>query len=674
MKRWRLSFAALLALPNAAGAQERVQDSILRIRNYLSLRQISDPQVSPDGSKILFTQRAINPIEDRWESSVYLMNADGGRRRFLLRGSNARWSPDGSRIVYLSNSQIFVRYMDGEDPGTQLTNLSAQPSNPTWSPDGKFIAFRMAVPNRRTWRIDLPERPEGARWTPEPRIIEKTNYRADGVGFLADANVHIFIISVDGGTARQITKGDWSVGSQSGTSELCWTPDGRQILFDGVAAEDADTRYRESYINAVDVATGGVRHIVTTKGGWRSPVVSPDGRMVAFVGYEWTPATFRTSDLRVIGVDGTGMRDLTASFDRDPGDLHWARDNSGVYFGADNLGSRNLYFASLRGSVQQLSEGVHMLREVSYAESGTALAVRASAYEPGDVVRVSLDGPKQIVELTHANDDWLSQIKMGKQEEVWYPSTNGMRIQGWIVTPPNFDPTKKYPLILDIHGGPHANWNVAFNFRFQYWAANGYIAFFPNHRGSVGYGGAFANAIDSAHPGDVAFDDLMKGVDALLARGYVDPNNLYVLGGSDGGSLTAWVVGHTDRFAAAISRYPVIDWISFAGTSDITQWGYQRFRNTPWENPDPWLRHSPLMYVGNIKTPTAIMTGELDLRTPISQSEELYQALRNKGVPTVLIRFANEYHGTMANPSNFMRTQLYSLSWMRRWARPAGGT
>jgi dipeptidyl aminopeptidase/acylaminoacyl peptidase len=236
------------------------------------------------------------------------------------------------------------------------------------------------------------------------------------------------------------------------------------------------------------------------------------------------------------------------------------------------------------------------------------------------------------------------------------------------VKPPDFDPDERYPLILHIHGGPHGMYNVGFSYAYQNFAANGYLVLYTNPRGSTGYGTEFGNAIDNGYP-SVDYDDLMAGVDAVVDRGWVDENRMYVTGCSGGGVLSSWVIGHTDRFAGAGVRCPVINWMSFAGTADITVWGYYRYEGFPWTNPDKYLEHSPLMYVENVTTPTILMTGELDLRTPMGQTEEYYQALKQVGVPTKLLRFHEEYHGTGSMPSNFMRTQLYLMKWFQQYEK-----
>jgi dipeptidyl aminopeptidase/acylaminoacyl peptidase len=267
------------------------------------------------------------------------------------------------------------------------------------------------------------------------------------------------------------------------------------------------------------------------------------------------------------------------------------------------------------------------------------------------------------------NGDVLARIKLGDVEEVWYTSTAGTRVQGWIVKPPGFNPRQKYPMIMEIHGGPHGMYNTAFSYMYQNFAANGYVVLYTNPRGSTGYGTDFGNAIERAYPG-VDYDDLMAGVDTVIGRGYVDDKRMYVGGCSGGGVLSSWVIGHTTRFAAAAVRCPVINWMSMAGTTDIPLFTHWWFDKPFWEDPMPWLKQSSLMYVGNVKTPTLLMTGILDLRTPMAQTEEYYAALKIRGVPAKLLRFEGEYHGTSSKPSNYMRTILYMMSWYKEHGRP----
>ena len=410
--------------------------------------------------------------------------------------------------------------------------------------------------------------------------------------------------------------------------------------------EDADLRYFESAINAVDVVTGETREITSRKGLWTSPVVSPDGQTIAFTGYDWSPQTYHVGELYTMGIDGSGMKMVAPELDRDIGGIIWDDDGSRFYFAVQDRGSSNVYSATPGGVLEQLTEGVQMLSLTSVGR-GTAVGVRSAPQTPGDVVRYDLRPGAVPVPLTDVNADVMAGVALGDLEEIWYGSTEGAQVQGWIVKPPGFDPSQSYPLILEIHGGPHGMYNVGFNWMFQNFAAHDFVVLYTNPRGSTGYGTDFGNAIDDRYPGERDLADLLTGVDEVVSRGYIDTDRMYVGGCSGGGALSSWVIGHDDRFAAAAVRCPVINWMSFAGTADVAMWGYRRFRELPWENPDKWLRHSSLMYVGDVTTPALLLTGELDLRTPMSQTEE--------------------YHGTGSKPSNFMRTQLYMRKWYDRW-------
>ncbi|HEY3177116.1 MAG TPA: S9 family peptidase [Candidatus Polarisedimenticolia bacterium] len=671
-----LHLTAHLPAPLLAGEPAPAQK--LEVANYLDWEQVSDPQLSPDGSRVVYTRQWVDRMEDKWASALWIVNVDGSRNRFLVKGTGARWSPDGTRIAYLADgepkgTQIFVRWMDAEGAISQITRVDEPPANIDWSPDGRFIAFTALVRKQDSWKIDLPTPPKGATWTEAPRIIEARNYRLDRQGLLEDGFTHLFFVTADGGTPRQVTSGNWNVGGRPEglpfALRIDWTPDGEEILFDALREDDADDRYRESHIHAVNVKTLAVRQITKEKGPWTGPVVSPDGRSIAYTGFAWTTQTYKTEEIYVIGRDGTGARRISGDLDRDPENLHWAPDGSGLYFTVDDRGSSNVLFASLKDGVRRVTEGTHMLSLTSLAAGGTAVGIRSAPQEPGEVVRYSLTSPGPPAKLTHVNDDILEGRRLGEVSEIWYGSGGGPKVQGWIVLPPDFDAKVKYPLILHIHGGPHAMYNVAFSYSFQNLAANGYVVLYVNPRGSTGYGTEFGNAIDDAYP-SVDYDDLMAGVDAVIAKGYVDTSRMYVTGVSGGGVLSSWIIGHTNRFAAAAVRAPVINWISFAGTTDITSWGYMRYRGYFWDNPKHWLDHSPLMYVKNVRTPALMMTGVLDLRTPMGQTEEYYQALKALKIPTAMIRFNGEYHGTGSKPSNFMRTQLYLMNWFKRYTKP----
>jgi dipeptidyl aminopeptidase/acylaminoacyl peptidase len=633
----------------------------LSLDMYMQWEDVQNPQLSPDGRQILYTRRWINPVDDRWDSQLWIMNADGSRARYLTDGSNATWSPDGTRIAYLAQGeprgqQIFVRWMDAEGATSQVTRVTERPSSLTWSPDGTRIAFNMLVPDRQRWRVSLPARPQGARWAEDPTVVERMHYRRERQGYTPQGHDHIFVVDANGAAPRQVTSGDWNHGSPE------WTPDGRSILFTSLRVEDAEYRWRETEIYRVDVASGAITQLSDYRGPKRGATVSPDGRRVAFAGYPWNRDTYREWDLYVMDMDGSNLRPLTRALDRSPQSITWADDSRSIYFNADDQGSRNLHHVTLNGDLRQVTSGNHVLT-VSDIRRGTAVGIRTSFHEPNHVVRFDLRRP-QLQTLVQSNRGILENVTLGEVEEFWWESVGGMSAHGWVIKPPDFDPSRKYPLQLVIHGGPHAMYNVGFNFAWQEHAANGYLVLYTNPRGSSGYGTAFGNAINNAYPGD-DYHDLMLGVDRVIAEGYVDEANMFVYGCSGGGVLTAWIVGHTDRFAAASSNCPVTNWLSFVGTTDGTGW-YRNFEHFFWDDPSEHLRRSPIMYVGNVTTPTMLMTGELDLRTPMAQTEEYYQALQILGVPTAMIRFPDEWHGTSSRPSNFLRTQLYLRSWFER--------
>lgn len=668
MRRLILALA-LASLPAAMAAQNPVANDRLNLDLYWEFETVSDPQLSPDGAQIIYTRGWIDKVNDKRESSLWIMNADGSKNRFLVRGSGARWSPTGDRIAYTAQgepkgSQIFVRYMDAEGATSQVTRVEKSPTGVTWSPDGTRLGFVMSVESKNSWPIKMPRAPEGAKWTEAPRIVERLDYRSDGVGFDDDAFRHIFVVPATGGTARQLTDGQWH---HNGVE---WTPDSKQILFGSNRVADAEYQFRESDIYSVSVDTGAIKQLTTRKGPDGSPQISPDGKRVAYVGYDQSRDTWQDSKLYVMNIDGTNHRMVSGEWDRSPQSVMWKEDGTGLYFTAQDQGSQNLYVLPMAGDrtdvVQPLTKGTYMLTTASVVK-GKAVGVLTSPNAPGDIISFDVAAPEKIRQLTNVNEDILAGKKLGAVKEMWYTSSDGMKIQGWYITPPDFDATKKYPLQLHIHGGPHSMYGVGFNYGWQEQAANGYVVLYTNPRGSTGYGSSFGNQINNAYPSK-DYDDLMAGVDAVLKQGFVDERNMFVTGCSGGGVLTAWIVGKTDRFAAASANCPVIDWLSFVGTTDGAGW-YQNFAKLPWEDPSEHIRRSPLTYVGNVKTPTMLMTGVNDLRTPMPQTEQFYSALKLLKVPTAMLRFNNEAHGTSSTPSNFVRTQLYLRHWFDKYKR-----
>ncbi|HKQ07289.1 MAG TPA: S9 family peptidase [Blastocatellia bacterium] len=660
-----ISLALVIALAAVGAAQNRGK---LTLDLYLDWESVAAPQLSPDGSQIVFTRRWTDKVNDKYESDVWIMNADGSRQRFLVKGSSPQWSPDGRRIAYVApgqpaGAQVFVKWMDsGEE--TQLTHLERAPSNLEWSPDGHRIAFTMNVPSRQEFTVRMPQRPAGAKWVDPPRVIDRLDYRADTVGMRPEGFTHIFVIPDTGGTPRQLTDGNFNHGAPE------WTPDSQHLVFSGLRKAEAEYAWRESEIYSLALADGRITQLTDRRGPDSGPAVSPDGRLIAYTGYDNTDDTYIVSKLYVMDMNGKNRRVLTEGFDRSPARPIWANDGGGIYFTSEDRGSDNLYFVALRGGAPQaVTQGVQQLQVTSITKNGMVAGVLSNPTEPGDVVAFSLKSPTPR-KLTDVNGDLLEGRKLGAQEEIWYDSVGGKKVQGWIVKPPDFDPSKKYPLMLYIHGGPHGMYGVGFNFEFQNHAAEGYVVLYTNPRGSTGYGQEFGNAIKFNYPGE-DYDDLMNGVDAVIKKGYIDERNLFVCGGSGGGVLTSWIVGHTNRFAAAVVMKPVVNWYSFVGTTDSADW-YYNFKKLPWEDPSEHLRRSPITYVGNVKTPTMLMTGELDLRTPMEQTEQYYRALKLRKVDTLMVRIQDEYHpynATPRHPSNRLSQILYLRGWFEKYRK-----
>ncbi len=664
VRREIVALVLLLIFSVPAIAQQ--DPEFLSLQRYLEWEDVTNPRISPDGKRIVYERRWVDPIHDRWVSSLWTMNADGSKNRFLVDGSSARWSPDSSRIAFLTSgepkgTQIFVRWMDAEGAVSQITRLAEIPSNISWSPDGDEIAFQMVVPPKvdGRWRIGLPEKPKGAKWTGPPTIIERLNYRGDRRGYLPQGFRHIFVVAADGGTAHQVTSGDWH------HDAFHWMPDGTGMVFQSLRVEDAEHQWRESEIYSVELSSGEIRQLTKRRGPDRGPVPSPDGRSIAYTGHDWSTDTYIEEGIYVMGVDGSNPKQIVGEMGRRPANMTWAEDGSGLYFTARLQGTSNLYFVPLSGEPRAVTEGKHMLNITDVGQGGLAVGTLTGFHLPRNLVSFSLDKPSDIRTLHVANRNLLAEVKMGEVEEIWYDSVDDLRIHGWIVKPPDFDPAKKYPLILRIHGGPHSMYNTGFDFKSQEHAANGYVVLYTNPRGSSGYGSPFGNAIKNAYP-DKDYDDLMAGVDEVISRGYIDERNLFVYGGSGGGVLTAWIVGHTDRFTAAVSKAPVINWVSFVGTTDGASW-YYNFKKLPWEDPSEHLKRSPLMYVGNVTTPTMLITGEKDLRTPMEQTEQYYRALKLRQVPTAMVRLADGWHSRSLPPTNLLRVQLYLRNWFERF-------
>jgi dipeptidyl aminopeptidase/acylaminoacyl peptidase len=515
----------------------------------------------------------------------------------------------------------------------------------------------------------MPAAPKGAKWADRPRVIQKMLYRSNSAGYLDDAYRQLFVVPSDGGTARQITSGPYHHG---GTP--VWAPDGSGLVFSANRDDDWDREPRESDIYEVSVSTGVITRLTDRYGPDRSPVVSPDGRRIAYLGYDDRHMCAQIMRLYVMNRDGSDPTELLPDLDRGIRSPVWSADGKGLYFLYANEGDTKVGYVTLGGRMQTLADdvgGTYFSRpygsgSFSVARNGRFAYTQTRPEFPGDVA-VGRKGDRGVRRITGLNEDLLGHKELASVEAIWYDSAfDGRPIQAWIVKPPHFDPSKKYPLILEIHGGPHTNYGERFSVEMQLYAAAGYVVLYTNPRGSTSYGEEFMQLIHHNYPGE-DYDDLMSGVDAVVASGYVDENNLFVTGGSGGGLLTAWIIGKTNRFRAAAVAKPVINWYSFVLTSDLYNMFYRYwFPGPPWEHAAEYLERSPLSLVGNVTTPALIITGDVDYRTPISESEQYYQALKIKGVDAALVRVPGASHGIASRPSQQIAKVVYILQWFER--------
>jgi dipeptidyl aminopeptidase/acylaminoacyl peptidase len=671
--------AVLASVSSFAAAAPMPESRRFHSIDVFQLEYADDVQISPDGSRIVYVRVSHDIMTDRARRNLWVVNADGSNNRPLRSEaknfSSPRWSPDGARLAYVSaaegSPQLYVRWMDSGQTAL-LTNLVEAPGAIAWSADGKSIAFTQFVPAERAPLAKPPQKPEGATWAPPVKVIDSTIYRADGEGYLESGYSHVFVVSAEGGTPRQVTDGNFHH-----NGPLSFTPDGKRVVFSANRAEDWEYDPIGSELYAVELATLKLVQLTNRAGPDTNAAVSPDGKRIAYLGFDDKFQGYQVTHLYVMDADGQNPRAVTEKFDRDVENPRWAADGRGVYFAYDERGVKKLGLATLDGKVRTLAEnlgGTDLGRPYtsgmySVARNGRAAFTVNSPARPSDVGVVGAGGAQRT--LTALNDDLFANKTLGEVKELtWKSSKDQREIQGWVITPPDFDPAKKYPLILEIHGGPFTAYGPNYTTELQLMAAAGYVVLYTNPRGSTSYGGEFGNLIHHAYPGD-DYDDLMSGVDAVIAKGYVDVNNLFVTGGSGGGVLTAWIIGKTDRFRAAVVAKPVINWASFVLTADVnTFFPKYWFGANPWEQPENYWKRSPLSLVGNVKTPTMLLTGEADYRTPIAESEQYYQALKLRKVDTVMVRIPEASHGMVSRPSNLIAKVDNILAWFERYRKP----
>lgn len=652
-------------------------DEVFSYEDIFNLEYASDPRITPSGDAVVYVRRSTDIMTDRLRANIWQVGLDGSDHRPVLSGKanyrSPRFSPDGSRMAYISSvegkSQIYVRWLDSGETG-RITDLQFGPSSIAWSPDGKMIAFTMFVPSTVKPLFSMPKKPKGAKWASPAKVVDRVTYRADGAGYLPRGFTHVFVVPSDGGAPRQLTSGDFN---HSGA--LAWASDGSGIYFSADRTEDAPYGFRESEIHRVDVETGDITTLTSRKGPDFAPQISPDGSQIAYLGFDEDGMSSANSSLYVMNLDGSNVRNLTATVDRGIGDIQWAPDGQGLYYTYDNQGKTLVAYVNLTGSGRVITDSVggttlgrpYTSGGYRAVGDGRVVFTLSRTDRPADLAVVDRIG--RLTRLTDLNSDVLGHKKMASVEEITFPSSvDGRQIQVWVVKPADFDPSKKYPLILEIHGGPHTAYGPHFSSEVQRYASEGYVVVYGNPRGSTSYGKDFANLIHHSYPSQ-DYDDLMDSVDQVVREGYIDQDRLYVTGGSGGGVLTAWIVGKTNRFRAAVVAKPVINWTSFVLTADFSPFFVNYwFDGKPWENQANYWARSPLSLVGNVTTPTMLLTGEKDYRTPMSETEQYYQALKLQKVDSAMVRIPGAGHGIYAKPSNLVQKIGNILAWFERYS------
>ncbi len=676
MKRpLQLCFLSLLFFTLTLSLPAQVSDK-LEMLDIFNLEFVSDPQISPDGEKVIYVRNFKDVMTDRNLSNLWIASFDGTVNRPLTTGEqndrSPRWSHDGSKIVYTSNksgkTEVYLRWMDSNEERV-LINTEKSPSNLVWSPDDQHLAFNMFVAKAKPSPIKMPAKPKGAKWNAPPKYVDNLGWRRDGAGELPTGNQQLFTVPVSGGTPRQITDAPFNH-----TSPV-WGKNGKYLYFSSNMRQDAQLEVQDSDIYAVSLADGKLKKLTSRYGPDRSPAISPDGKKMAYIGYDDKYKGYQVNKLYIANIDGSGSQLVSGKLDRDVNNIHWATDGKGLYFQYTDKAHTKIAYITTKGKVTDITEGLggmslgrpYTSGTFSIADNGNYAYTWAETHEPADLGTGNNGSNRRV---TKVNEDLFDYKKLGAVEEIWYKSSaDGLDINGWIVKPADFDPNKKYPLILEIHGGPFSSYGPVFSGEIQLMAAQGYVVLYTNPRGSTSYGYDFGNEIDKNYPSK-DYDDLMSGVDEVISRGYIDETQLFVTGGSGGGVLTSWIIGKTDRFAAAVVAKPVINWYSWALNADMSAFATRYwFEKKPWEDPEKYMKHSPISLVGNVTTPTMLLTGEADLRTPIHESEQYFTALQLRGVESAMVRIPGAYHGIAARPSNLIAKVSAILTWFDNYRK-----
>lgn len=674
---------ALLALAGSGSALAQTSMP-LQPRDIFALEAASDPQISPDGAMIAYVRRSNDIATDQTQASIWLIASDGsGHRRIGNAGSQAsspRWSPDSQALAYLQPDGEYLGihiYARRANHDREIARIRGGASGLAWSPDGTRLAYAGFVGEPRIPAADLPPREDDMEWAAGALVEDRLVFRFDGAGELPIGRQQLFVIDAAGGEPVQLTSDPLGAGS-----DLAWSADGRAILFTADRREGDGTLAPDTEIFRLDLGDYSLAALTSREGPDLAPRPSPDGRLLAYLGYDDHRMGYDNVLLYVANADGSAPRALTAALDRSVGNPQWSGDGRSLYVQYEDHGQTLIASIDLDGRIEPVATGLgpdtfsrpYTGGEFTVSRDGRIAATVSTATRPSELATARPGETLQT--LTQLNAAILDNRTLSEAETVhWASPADGRGIEGWVLYPPDFDPQRQYPMILEIHGGPFSGYGPVFSGELQLMAAAGYVVLYTNPRGSTGYGDEFANLIHHAYPGQ-DYDDLIGGVDMMLARGFVDPARLFVTGGSGGGTLTAWIIGSTNRFAAAAVVKPVINWASFVLYSDLPQFFYRYwFASAPWEDPAEYWRRSPLSLVGNVTTPTLVMVGGADVRTPRAESEQYYSALRLRGVPTRLVIIPDAFHGIAnSRPSRLLSKTAEILRWFETYdpARETG--
>ncbi len=677
--RLSLGLLSLTLLPVSVHAQ---QARPWQATDYYKLTFVSDPQLSPDGRRVAFTVTTVVEDKDKRHSEVWMAATDGSSAAYRYtspstEASGASWSPDGSLLAFSSRregSDDDVWFLRTGAPGGEAFQIKGVHGAPTFSRDGQWLLYgwRGADPDsakKEPWRtrvspIAVTRGPDVKRF--DGRVYTSIPIVADERGFLAPRETrrpsHLYLVPLAGGDPRQLTKGEVS---QTGAA---WSPDGKSIAFVQDSTETIEIRDQaRPDIYILNVADGATRRLATDFVENTSPAWSPDGKTIAFICSKGRGAE---NDVCVIPATGGTARNLTADWPLDPGSASWSLDGKTIYIDAETRGNVHLFAVpAAGGAVRQVTTGERQLRGFARSADGRFLAYTASdVTHPVELFVAPLATPAQERRVTSFNDSVVAGIAMIPADTFWFTGVGGMRIQGWLMKPYGYQAGKKYPLVLSIHGGPHSNYgNVLFP-EFQMLAGQGYWTLFTNPRGSSGYGHAFTFATRGRW-GMEDYQDLMQAVDVVIGRGGVDTTRMAVLGGSYGGFMTNWVVGHTNRFRVAETDRSIFNWYSWYGSSDAQGLTDYEFFGEPWEQDSLYKFYSPMTYAARIRTPMLIVHSEDDKRTPITDGEQLFVTLRKRGIPSEFVRYPRSYHGlSRTGPPWLLVDRLERIrTWFAHW-------